>query len=126
LPQQYLVDGNLLIADPYTEKVLDPYNDKWISETTYSDLKPYPTGYTNDITSVFQTAQTSYQWKNSSYIPPSKENLVIYELHVRDFIQAHYWETLTDTLNYFTELGVSAIELMPFNEFESGKLFQTN
>ena len=27
---QYLIDGNLRIADPYTEKVLDPWHDQEI------------------------------------------------------------------------------------------------
>jgi hypothetical protein len=27
---------------------------------------------------------------------------VIYELHVRDFIAAHDWKTLTDTLGYLS------------------------
>ena len=29
---QYLVDGTIRIADPYTEKVLDPCCDKYISQ----------------------------------------------------------------------------------------------
>ncbi len=35
---QYLVDGVLNIADPYSEKVLDPWNDKWIPEEIWSAL----------------------------------------------------------------------------------------
>ena len=38
---QYLIDGNLRIADPYTEKTSDP-NDKYISSTIYPDLIAYP------------------------------------------------------------------------------------
>jgi len=123
---QYLVYGENLIADPYTEKVLDPNSDKWISEETYPNLKAYPSGYTINNTSVLQTAQSSYAWKNSDYTPPSKENLVIYELLVRDFIEAHDWLTLTDTLDYFTKLGITAIEVMPFNEFEGNESWGYN
>ena len=32
---------------------------------------------------------------------------------------AHDWKTLRDTLNYLQNVGVNAIEIMPFNEFES-------
>ena len=32
---QYLVDGELRIADPYADKLLDPWNDPWISEDSY-------------------------------------------------------------------------------------------
>jgi hypothetical protein len=38
---QYLIDGNLRIADYYTEKVLDPANDQFIPASTYPGLKPY-------------------------------------------------------------------------------------
>ena len=28
---QYLVDGTIRVADPYAEKILDPWNDRYIS-----------------------------------------------------------------------------------------------
>ena len=49
---QYLVDGSIRCADPYTEKVLDPSNDGFISAATYPNLKPYPTGKTQEIVSI--------------------------------------------------------------------------
>lgn len=122
---QYLVDGELLIADPYTEKTLDP-NDQWIDESTYPYLKPYPTGLTSGITSVLQTDQLPYEWTNTNFDAPPQEELVIYELLVRDFIAAHDWKTLTDTLNYFSDLGINAIELMPVNEFEGNESWGYN
>jgi 1,4-alpha-glucan branching enzyme len=123
---QYLVDGTLRIADPYTDKVLDPWHDQWISSSTYPNLKPYPVGKTSGIVSVFQTQQEEYEWSDLDFIPPDKSNLVIYELLVRDFVAAHDWKTLTDTLNYFSNLGVNAIELMPFNEFEGNESWGYN
>ncbi len=122
---QYQVDSDLIIADPYTEKTLDP-KDRGIDEATYPGLKPYPEGLTTGITSVLQTAKEAYEWKNASFAAPPQEDLVIYELLVRDFIAAHDWKTLTDTLNYFTDLGVSAIELMPVNEFEDNESWGYN
>src|SRR4029078_10059094 len=38
---QYVVDGSIKIADPYSEKILDPGNDQFISSATYPGLKPY-------------------------------------------------------------------------------------
>jgi len=122
---QYLVDGELIIADPYTEMTLDP-NDKWIDESTYPGLKPYPDGLTTGITSVFQPGRESYAWTHTGFTPPDKENLIIYELLVRDFLEAHDWTTLTDTLNYLAELGINAIELMPLNEFEGNESWGYN
>ncbi|MEO9022294.1 MAG: alpha-amylase family glycosyl hydrolase [Ginsengibacter sp.] len=115
---QFLVDGTLKIADPYTEKVLDPANDPYITSATYPGLKAYPTGLTTGIVSVLQTGQAPYNWQVNNFTRPDKRNLVIYELLVRDFVANHDWKTLSDTLNYLKKLGVNAIEVMPFNEFE--------
>ncbi len=113
---QYLVDGTLRIADPYAEKILDP-NDQFISATTYPGLKPYPTG-TTGIVSVLQTAAPGYTWTVNNFARPDKRSLVIYELLLRDFVAAHDWKTLKDTLGYLKRLGINAIEVLPFNEFE--------
>ena len=115
---QYLVDGNIRIADPYTDKVLDPTNDPNIPSSTYPDLKPYPEGKTTEIVSVFQTAQDTFQWEVEDFVPASVTDLVIYELHVRDFVGASNFKTVMDSLDYLEHLGVNAIELMPVSEFE--------
>jgi 1,4-alpha-glucan branching enzyme len=115
---QYLVDGTLRIAEPYAEKIQDPYNDQFISSTTYPALKPYPSGLTSGVVSLLQTASPGYAWQATGYTRPDKRNLIIYELLVRDFLAAHDWKTLRDTLNYIKNLGINTIELMPFNEFE--------
>lgn len=115
---QYLIDGELRIADPYTEKTSDPWNDKWIDEFNYPDLIEYPDGKTNGIASVLQTAKPEYDWEVTDFTPPAKENLVIYELHIRDFVGSDAIKSVTDSLNYLENLGVNAIELMPINEFE--------
>ncbi len=115
---QYKVDDTLRIADPYAEKILDPWNDQYIPATTYPNLKPYPTGMTTGIVSLFQTQQPAYTWAVNNFNRPDKRGLVIYELLLRDFLAAHDWKTLRDTLGYLQKLGINAIELMPFNEFE--------
>jgi glycosidase len=123
---QYVIDGSITIPDPYTTKVLDPSNDSYISSATYPNLKAYPTGKTNELVSVFQTHPALYQWKNTSFTPPSKEKLVVYELLVRDFVAAHDFKTIRDTLNYLTRLGVNAIEFMPVAEFEGNSSWGYN
>ncbi|MGZ3767398.1 MAG: alpha-amylase family glycosyl hydrolase, partial [Mucilaginibacter sp.] len=57
---QYLIDGTLKVADPYTEKVLDPDNDKYIPSSVYPSLKAYPTGSTTGIVSTFWYSQPAY------------------------------------------------------------------
>ena len=125
---QYKVDNTLTIADPYAEKILDPYNDndRNIPAATYPNLKPYPTGKTTGIVSILQTSTPGYTWVNNSFARPDKRGLVIYELLLRDFIAAHDWKTLKDTLGYLKKLGINAIEVMPFNEFEGNNSWGYN
>lgn len=116
---QYYIDGEVKIADPYTNKILDPWNDKYITEEIYPGLKPYPSAKGADgIVSVFTTTPDEYQWQTSDFVPAATEDLVIYELLIRDFTSAQDIKTVTDTLDYLQRLGINAIELMPFNEFE--------
>ncbi len=115
---QYLIDGNLRIADPYTEKISDPQNDDSIPATIYPGMLEYPKGKTQEIASVLQTGQIPYDWEVTDFTPPEVQDLVIYELHIRDFVSTHHIQTVTDTLDYLERLGVNAIELMPVNEFE--------
>lgn len=123
---QYYVNGTLKITDPYCEKILDPNNDPYISSATYPSPTPYPTGKTSGIVGIIKTGTTPYAWTANSYVRPNKKNLVIYELLVRDFVAAQNYQTLTDTLNYLQNLGINAIELMPFNEFEGNNSWGYN
>ncbi len=115
---QYWIDGQLRLADPYTEKVSDPWNDKWISSSNYPNLISYPEGKTSGIASVFQIEQPAYQWTTMGYTPPAKKDLIIYELHIRDFVEDDYIGSVMAKLDYLEKLGVNAIGLMPINEFE--------
>lgn len=114
---QYLIDGSLKVTDPYVEKVLDPINDGFITPSTYPQLKPYPFGKTSGMVGVFQTQRPVYSWK-TNFTRPGKTNLMVYEILLRDFTGNHDWNSLTDTLNYFSGLGINAIELMPVQEFD--------
>lgn len=122
---QYFVDSEFSVADPYTEKILDPDNDQYISNSTYPNLKPYPQK-AESIVSVFQTNKPEYDWQIEDFDRPEKGNLIIYELLVRDFIEAHNYQTLIDTINYLKNLGINAIELMPVNEFEGNSSWGYN
>jgi len=119
---QYYIDGELKIADPFSEKILDPWNDKWIPEETYPELKDYPFGKTTGIVSVLQTAQEEYDWQVENFVPvainETQSNLIIYELLIRDFVGDSDIKSVTDSLDYLKNLGITAIELMPINEFE--------
>jgi len=123
---QYLVDGDIKIADPYADKILDPWNDKYIPESVYPNLKPYPEGKTDGIVSVLQTSQSPYTWQVSNFIPANKDKLVIYELLVRDFVTEHSFDAVAAKLDYLKSLGINAIEFMPVNEFEGNSSWGYN
>lgn len=115
---QYLIDEELRVADPYADKILDNLNDPYIEDDTYPNLKPYPINKTTKIVSVLQTAQPEYEWQVQNFERPEVTDLVIYELLLRDFLEAHDFKTLKDTIPYFKRMGFNAIELMPVSEFE--------
>ena len=125
-PFQYLVDGTLKIADPYTEKTSDPDNDKYIAAATYPGLIPYPAGKTEGITSVLQTNQQPYAWQVANYSPTNPDTMVVYECHVRDFDALHSFAGVTSHLDYLKSLGVNVLELMPVNEFEGNSSWGYN
>lgn len=115
---QYIVDGSINIPDPYAEKLLDPWNDQYIADSTYPALKPYPTGKTTGVVSVFKPSKDTYSWQVNSFTNPDKSKMVVYELLVRDFTHGHSYARVADSIGYFKRLGVNVIELMPVNEFD--------
>jgi len=125
---QYLVDNTLKISDPYTEMVLDPWNDKWINENynIYPNVKDYPVGKTEGIVATFQTAKPAYTWEVPNFTMPSRENMVIYELLLRDFTPEKSLEAAIAKLDYLKNLGITAIELMPVQEFDGNNSWGYN
>lgn len=123
---QYFVDGEIRVADPYSEKILDQYSDGEISGATYPNLKPYPVGQTTNAVTAFTLGEAAYNWQINTFSKPKKTDLVVYELLVRDFLVKHDFKTLKDSLDYLQKLGVNAIELMPVSEFEGNNSWGYN
>jgi len=123
---QYFIDNELPLPDPYTHKILDPWNDQWIDPSIYPNLKPYPHGKTDNSVSIMHPGRPSFNWEATDYTAPAKEDLVIYELLVRDFVETSAIKTVMDSLDYLQNLGINAIELMPFNEFEGNNSWGYN
>ena len=112
-------------ADPYSTLVLSPFDDDYIPETTYPDLPSYPTGQSREVT-VLQTGQSEYNWQVTNFNKPAKEDLVIYELLIRDFDQNRSFQDLIDRVSYFKNLNINAIQLMPIMEFEGNESWGYN
>lgn len=116
---QYFIDGEMKVADPLSELIADPNNDNGISAMTYPNPYPYPYGETSGFVTLFETDPAPFNWQHDAVQMPEKEDLIIYELLVRDFVSKRNYLTIIDTLWYLDSLGVNAIELMPVNEFEN-------
>lgn len=115
---QFLIDRKIAVADPYAEKILDPQFDKLIPANTYPNLRQYP--FENPFrgtVSVLQTNSEAYEWQVKTFSPPAKEELVIYELLIRDFVESRKYRDIANFIPYFKKLGINAIELLPVQEF---------
>lgn len=115
---QYSIEANIVVADPYSEVVLDPFNDQFIDETTFANIPSYPEGQTTELVTWVIMNQADYNWQIENFTRPAQEDLVIYELLIRDFDENHSFQAVINRLDYLEELGINAIELMPVNEFD--------
>ena len=122
----YGSDVTVTTFDPYTEILYDRYNDQWISSSTYPGLaEEYGDthyGRDNGFVSAFKINRDEYDWQVEDYDIEDKNDLIIYELLVRDFTDNAYGEgsikAAMGQLDYLETLGVNAIELMPVQEFD--------
>ena len=116
---QYYVgssDGSAFrVHDPYTEVVYDGSNDKYITSTTYPGLREYPAG-TSGLVSAFKVNRDKYVWKINDYKVEDIDDLVIYEMHFRDFTQTGDIAGALEKMDYLDALGVNAVEVMPIQE----------
>ena len=115
---QYVVDGDLRIADLFSEQILDPDLDRYITSSVHPGMPVYPTGKTTGVVGVFEIGAEEYNWQIPDFDRPLQHDLVIYELLLRDFVEESTFEILRDTLDYLERLGVNAIELMPVSNFD--------
>ncbi|TDD76361.1 alpha-amylase family glycosyl hydrolase [Flavobacterium caseinilyticum] len=114
-------------ADPYSTLVLSPFDDPYIPASTYPNLPVYPAGQEREVT-VLQTGKTPFAWSSATtnFVKPAKEKLVVYELLVRDFDANRSYQDLINKIDYFKNLKINAIELMPVMEYEGNESWGYN
>ncbi|MDE6341617.1 MAG: hypothetical protein K2K93_04815 [Muribaculaceae bacterium] len=121
----YIVDGFTKVGDPYARLVLDPANDKYIPASVFPDLPAYPEGKVSDVClAVYNSDINRYDWKVKNFKGAKKEDLIIYELLLRDFTGTE-GKALGDgnvrlameKIPYLKQLGINAVELLPITEF---------
>lgn len=114
---QYRTNDLKKVADPFSPQILSSYDDQWISASTYPNLPAFPAGQDFEV-SMFKTGQTPYNWQVTNFQRPAKEDLVVYELLLRDFTQEKNWQSLINKITYLKGLNINAVELLPIMEFE--------
>ncbi len=121
----FLADGSTKVGDPYARLVLDPWNDKYISSDVFPNLPVYPTQQVQNVPlAVYKPVLDQYNWRVKNFKGVKQNDLLIYELLIRDFTgtegQANgegTVEGVISKLDYLRDLGVNAIELLPIMEF---------
>lgn len=113
------------VADPCSTTVLSPWDDIDIPNSTYPNLPPYPAGQEREVT-LLKTGQMPYNWQVANFTKPNKDKLVVYELLIRDFDANRNFQDVINRIQYFKDLGINAIELMPVMEFEGNESWGYN
>jgi glycosidase len=113
-------------ADPFSTLVLSPFDDPEIITLgafpglpVYSSIAP---GQEREVT-VLQTGPNtffSYNWSSATtnFVKPKKKDLVFYEILVRDFDANRTYQDVINKIDYFKNLKINAIKIMPVMEFE--------
>jgi len=112
-------------ADPYSTLVLSPFDDPYIPASNYPNIPAYPAGQEREVT-VLKTGETPYNWQVTNFNKPKKEDLIVYEVLIRDFDQTRSFQGLINKIDYFKNLKVNAIQLMPVMEFEGNESWGYN
>ena len=106
------------LADPFTT-IVYTQDDQYIPSSTYPGMPDYPSN-TSGIVSAFCISPEEYVWQHDDDYEIKDENdMLIYELLLRDFSESGDLKGAMEHLEYLKELGVDAVELMPVQEFDS-------
>ena len=90
------------VADPFSNLVISSYDDNEIPENSFPNLPKFPENQIGEFTMLIQSE--TYNWNITDFDKPKKEDLVIYEILVRDFDKERSFQNLIDRIDYFKNL----------------------
>jgi maltooligosyltrehalose trehalohydrolase len=70
---------------------------------------------------VSETVDPAFPWTDGAWQGVPRNELVIYELHTGTFTPEGTFAAATEKLPFLTELGVTAVEIMPIADFPGGR-----
>lgn len=114
-------EGSYLVLDPYAKQV--------VSHSTWMENRDEPYKPFGKV-----APHSSFDWQGDKFPKIPKQELVIYEMHVRGFTcdassEAEHPGTylgIIEKIPYLKELGINAIELMPIHEFNENEAIHVN
>jgi len=120
-PQVYRYDPKHVLLDPYARVLSN--GDAW------GQYKPGTRPYRNSV-----VVENHFDWGNDQPLNTPLVDSIIYEMHVRSFTRhvssgVTYPGTfagLIEKIPYLKQLGVTAVELLPVNEFEEADTDRVN
>src|SRR3989339_137078 len=107
-------DKNKILSDPYAKAIGG--RDTWLGDPKWDSPFPFRSKL------VFE----DFDWEEDKPLEIPTEDLIIYEMHVRSFTRHSSsgvknkgtFAGTREKIQYFKELGVNCIELMPIYEFD--------
>jgi len=114
-------DSSKILLDPYAKAIGG--RDVWGKEPDWSDIFPHRSRVFFD----------DFDWENDTQLQIPFDDLVIYEMHVRNFTAHHSssakypgtFSAVREKIPYLKSLGINCVELLPvheFDEFENSRL----
>lgn len=134
LPYYYVVDNIYKVGDPYAHLTLNANEDASVNmDRVWPDRPRYPKDkVTNGVVlAVYRGDMDNYNF--DPFTIPDHDNLVVYELLLRDFTgtdgaaagNGNLREAMA-RIPYLKSLGVNVIELMPIMEFNGNNSWGYN
>ncbi len=116
----------VVIADPFSTTILSAFDDPWIPASSYPNIPIVPNNALGIDATLLEPGNTAYPWVVTNFNKPKKEDLIIYEVLIRDFDANRNFQDLIDRIDYFKNLKINAIQLMPVMEFEGNESWGYN
>ena len=121
-------DPHVYRFDP-AQAMLDPYARVLSNGAPWADFQPGKRRYRNSM-----VIENHFDWEDDQPLNLPLVDSVIYELHVRSFTQhpssgvqhRGTFAGLIEKIPYLKQLGVTAVELLPVNEFEESDTDRRN
>lgn len=103
---------------------------RFVLATSKGELKkndPHALAMTHSAGNSIVVDHASFDWEDdSSFLPPARNELVIYEMHLGTYFRGENkkepgtFDDAIERLDHLVDLGINAIELMPIVEFAGG------